>query len=250
MLNRRYILHEIGENNSRRRKVEGKNQGAGKGRIEQFKLSFSDFPTFWFSGSLFFSLSLIFIMLGCHATPPKRITNFGLSSFFEPERIIRIAVMPLGSEVRSTRGAKVEGRFTDELTVQLLKVDRFELVDKYKVDELMEYEGLTGDELNEAIVKKIGKKLGAEAIILGKITRYKKVTPKLYIFSDPPVVGVNLRMVSVKDGSTIWTVNEVFDAGDKSVQAFVPKEERERLKTDVDFLIQAACNEIAKTLDF
>jgi len=195
-------------------------------------------------------VGIIFI-LGCGgATIPKKVPNFGLSSFFEPERIIRIAVMPLGNEVRSMRRAKVEQRFTDELTVQLLKVDRFELVDKYKVDELMEYEGLTGDELNESIVKKLGKKLGAEAIILGKITKYKTITPKLYVFSDPPVVGVNLRMVSVKDGSTIWTVNEVFDAGEKSVQALVSKEEKDRLKTDVDFLTQVACREIAKTLDF
>lgn len=200
--------------------------------------------------ALFLAFPLFLIMLGCRATPPKKITNFGLSSFFEPERIIRIAVLPLGSEVRSTRGAKVEGRFTDELTVQLLKVDRFELVDKYKVNELMEEEGLTGNELNDAMVKKLGKKLGAEAIILGRITRYKTVTPKLYILSDPPVIGVNLRMLSVKDGNTIWTVNEVFDAGEKSVQALVPKEERDRLKTDVDFLIQVAASEITKTLDF
>jgi len=201
--------------------------------------------------TFFLVFPIVFIfMLACRATPPKKITNFGLSSFFEPERIIRIAVMPLGSEVRSIGGAKVEGRFTDELTVQLLKVDRFELVDKYKVDELMDYEGLTGNELNDSIVKKLGRKLGAEAIIIGKITKYKTVTPKLYILFDPPVIGVNLRMVSVKDGNTIWTVNEVFDAGEKSVQALVPKEERERLKTDVDFLIQVASSEIAKTLDF
>ena len=192
----------------------------------------------------------IIVVLGCRATVHKKIPNAGLSSFFEPERIIRIAVMPLGNEVRSMRSARIEQRFTDELTVQLLKVDRFDLVDKYKIDELMDYEGLTGDELNESIVKKFGRKLGAEAILLGKVTRYKPITPKWYIFFDPPVVGVNLRMVSVKDGNTIWTVNEVFDADEKSVQALVPKEQKDRLKTDVHFLVQIACREIAKTLDF
>ncbi|HEX28604.1 TPA: hypothetical protein ENG04_00805, partial [Candidatus Poribacteria bacterium] len=67
-------------------------------------------------------LCLLMISAGCAGSriEPKRI-NFGLSSFFQPEKVNRIAIMPIKSD---RAAAKVADRVRDELTVQILKLDR------------------------------------------------------------------------------------------------------------------------------
>jgi len=198
-------------------------------------------------------LCLLMISAGCAGSriEPKRI-NFGLSSFFQPEKVNRIAIMPIKSD---RAAAKVADRVRDELTVQILKLDRFEVVDRYKVDQLLEEEGVESAELTDELAKKLGSKLKADAVIVGEITDYRPATanpipiPFLKnLFSHPPAIGLYLRMVSVESGMTIWSLSDRFDGGDKSLQALAGND-GEKLG-DLSFLITFACSQIAGTMNF
>ncbi|MFB3040361.1 MAG: hypothetical protein ACE1ZS_00980, partial [Candidatus Poribacteria bacterium] len=121
-----------------------------------------------------------------------------------------------------------------------------------KVSALVAEEELEGIDLNDTIVKNIGRKLRADAILLGKVTRYKVGRRKLLISKTAPEIGLSLRMVSVIEPipTTIWTVNDSFDGGDSAVQQLVDKPVRGKIQTDIHVLIQVMCQEIAKTLNF
>ena len=195
----------------------------------------------------FIFLTLIFI--GCGATVTPKKINAGLSSYFQPERVRTIAIMPLQNDVGN---AKVAEEIIRELTVQILRLDRFEIIDHYKVSALVADEELEGIDLNDTIVKNIGRKLRADAILLGKVTRYKAGRRKLLILKTAPEIGLSLRMISVIEPipMTIWTVNDSFDGGDSAVQQLVDKPVRGKIQTDIHVLIQVMCQEIAKTLNF
>jgi len=200
-----------------------------------------------------FPLFCILLICGCAGSrvEPKKI-NFGLSSFFQPETVNRIAIMPIKS---GRSAAEIAERIRDELTVQILKLDRFEVVDRYKVDGLLEEEGIESAELTDDLAKKLGSRLKADAVILGEITDYRPATtspiplPLLKdLLSHPPAIGVYLRMVSVESGMTIWSLSDRFDGGDKSLQALAGNEGR-KLK-DLSFLITFACSQIAGSMNF
>ena len=202
--------------------------------------------TSYISASFVF-LTLIFV--GCGATVAPKKINAGLSSYFRPERVRKIAIMPLQNEVGN---AKVADEIIRELTVQILRLDRFEIIDRYKISALVAVEELEGVDLNDTIVKNIGRKLRADAILLGKVTRYKSGHRKLLILKKAPEIGLSLRMVSVIEPipTTIWTVNDSFDGSDSAVQQLVDKTVRGKIQTDIHALIQVMCQEIAKTLNF
>ena len=63
---------------------------------------------------------------------------------------------------------------TRELTVQILQLNRFEVVDHYKVATLVEDEGLEGIDLSDTLVKNIARKLQADAILLGEVTNFQE----------------------------------------------------------------------------
>ena len=113
-------------------------------------------------------------------------------------------------------------------------------------------EELEGVDLNDTIVKTIGRKLRADAILLGQVTKYRARRRKLLISKTAPEIGLSLRMISVIEPipTTIWTVNDSFDSGDSAVQQLAEKRDRGKIQTDIHVLIQVVCQEIAKTLNF
>ena len=101
---------------------------------------------------------LLFLLLlalrGCQSPLKNKPVNSGQSVFFSPDRIRTIAVIPLNGT--NTKRAK---EMTRELTVQILQLNRFEVVDHYKVATLVEDEGLEGIDLSDTLVKNISNKL-------------------------------------------------------------------------------------------
>ena len=113
-------------------------------------------------------------------------------------------------------------------------------------------EDLSEIDLTDSIVKNIGRKLRADAILLGELTRYEAGRRKFWLLGSAPVIGLNSRMIFVKDPipTTIWTVNDIFDGGDPAMQQLVAKPDQDKIRTDVHLLIKVMCQEIAKTLNF
>lgn len=179
--------------------------------------------------------------------PTAKQINTGRSVFFSPDRIRTIAIMPLnGTNTNRTQ------ELTRELTVQILQLNRFEVVDHYKVATLVEDEGLEGIDLSDTLVKNIARKLQADAILLGEITNFQEPESPYPLLRKPPFIGLSLRIVSINQTMpmTIWSMNDTFDSRDRQVKQYVKRSERRRLNTDPYFLIQVVAKEIAKTFAF
>jgi len=193
---------------------------------------------------------LIFCLVsfsGCGSAPTAKQINTGRSVFFSPDRIRTIAIMPLnGTNTNRTQ------ELTRELTVQILQLNRFEVVDHYKVATLVEDEGLEGIDLSDTLVKNIARKLQADAILLGEITNFQEPESSYPLLRKPPFIGLSLRIVSINQTMpmTIWSMNDTFDSRDRQVKQYVKRSERRRLNTDPYFLIQVVAKEIAKTFAF
>ena len=67
---------------------------------------------------------------------PKKI-NVGQSNYFQPELIRTIAIMPL---MYDGTDQNIADRIMHELAVQILQLDRFSMIDPYKVSALVEAE--------------------------------------------------------------------------------------------------------------
>ena len=207
---------------------------------------------FWNKQIYVFLLFWVLVILGVASCgkpiQPKKI-NVGQSNYFQPELIRTIAIMPL---MYDGTDQDIADAIMHELAVQILRLDRFSVIDSYKVSELVEAEGLEGSDLSDSIVKSIRDNLKADVIFLGKITHFVDGRRKYLIFKQEPKIGINLRLVSITGAvpTTIWTLNDIFDSDEEAVQNLVDKSDRHKIQSDANFLIKIVCNEIVKTLDF
>ena len=198
---------------------------------------------------LLFWVLMIPGIVSCGKPIKQKKINVGQSNYFQPELIRTIAIMPL---MHDGTDQNIADAIMHELAVQILRLDRFSMVDSYKVSALVEAEGLEGSGLSDSIVKKIGSDLKADVILLGKITYFVNGGRKYLIFKQKPKIGINLRMVSIAEAvpTTIWTLNDIFDSNEEGVQNLVDESNRHKIQNDTSFLIKIVCNEIVKTLDF
>lgn len=137
-------------------------------------------PLVWFFGILLLAVS------GCVTTQPK------------PDGIkLRIAVLDFANNGGNHRKG-LSDFFADRMTHELYRRGRFELVERGEVNAALSLEKIDkpADELSTVEVKQIGKRLGADALVLGEITEYQLGDFE----TGPSRVGVLVRVVSCKDG--------------------------------------------------
>ena len=128
----------------------------------------------------------LFILSGCVTTQPK------------PDGIkLRIAVLDFANNGSNHRQG-LSDFFADRMTHELYKREKFELVERGEVNTAISLEKIEkpADELSTDEVKRIGKRLGADALVLGEITEYQLGDFE----TGPSRVGVLVRMVSCNDG--------------------------------------------------
>lgn len=246
--------------------------------------------------SFFLILSLI-NLTGCASTTPYRLSNFFIADSINELRQKRVAVLPFENLTVNKQAAY---SVTDEFNLQLGKLGKFELVERVKIDELFKEQDLPMNRIDEATAVKIGKMLGAHAVVLGVITKYKsceqeeqiaqsqqpapipvvigdkRMSPReekkeewglldtvilmgtvvtivgaVYILYLQPSdeVGISVRMINVETGQQLWQARDTFKGNWQSVKSLVKtKEERKRLRKDIDFLTRLLCQKLAETL--
>jgi len=190
------------------------------------------------------------------------------------------------------------------------KLGKFDLVERVRIEELFKEQDFPKDRIDEATAVKIGKMLGAHAVVLGIITKYvpyerDKQVAQSQQSSPPPIVieeqryhkdkedkdkkdkdkkdednwdwlapiifvgavisvvgivyilfvqpstevGVSVRMINVETGQQLWQARDTFKGNRPSVKKLVnTREERKRLRTDINFLTQLLCQKLAETL--
>ncbi len=255
-------------------------------------------------GKMSFKLltSLLIVSLlnltGCAGTKAYRVSNFFIDDSIHELKQKRVAVLPFENLTKINEAALL---VADEFNLQLGKLGHFELVERMKVEELFKEQDFRKDRIDEATAVKIGRMLGAHAVVLGVITKYepyeqdKQVTQSQQP-SPPPIVigdhhchkdkeeddddwdlldtiifigavisivgigyilfvqpstevGVSVRMINVETGQYLWQARDTFKGNRPSLKGLVKtREERKRLRKDIDFLTQLLCQNLAETL--
>ena len=200
------------------------------------------------------NLTILFIFafaIGCSSVPMSRTVNFGLSSYVDPEQLETIAVIPFidNTQTSTMFGASVQQEVTNEFIVQLVKLDRFKLVDPAKVKELVFDENGYLLPITQELISEIGDTLEVDGVIIGSVIKYQSPTKSVLIQRTSSKVGVQIRLVATDTSTTLWIVNETFDGKEKEVQQLASGNERSRIKNDITLLTQILCREIVQTLD-
>ena len=119
-------------------------------------------------------------------SPPKTIAILPFENFTGKEEAFEI----------------VRGSFYNHLSSKT-----YELPKLYRIDRLLQEQGLTkSEEIHCKTPQELGKLLGVDALIYGQITHYDRLYAVLY---SQVAVGATLRMVDVKSGQVLWEVSHV-----------------------------------------
>ena len=113
-------------------------------------------------------ITLAVMVSGCAARPYK-MTNFFTSKAMNEMQEKRMAVIPFKNLSPIPEATDL---LTDEFNLQLGKLGKFRLIERIRIQELFKEQDLDPERIDEATAVKIGKMLGANAIILGTVTTY------------------------------------------------------------------------------
>lgn len=176
-------------------------------------------------------------LIGCAPVQPYRLTNAFLDQTAVNElRAKRVAVLPFETTVSDYAASQ---KVTDEFNLQLGKLNRFELVERLRIEELYKEQDLAPNRIDQATAVKIGRMLGAHGVILGSVFDYNRGK-----------IGISVKLVNVETGKQIWQARDTLYGTDPRVKALVQGwRERWRLKRDKEFLAQILCQLLAESFN-
>lgn len=172
---------------------------------------------------------------------------------------------------------------SDEVNLQIGKTGRFRLVERMRVQELYREQDLDPRRMDDTTSARAGKLLGADAVVLGTVTRYKHANrppevpfdafpvllpiatdTDLLVFAivnsvaaivtlvtlRPPIseVGVSVRLVETETGRILWQARNDYRGDDELLVARRPREEWDRLRKDVVFLTAVLVRDLVATM--
>ena len=134
----------------------------------------------------------------------SQIKNTG-SVFVSPSAknklIKKVAVLPFKAPVELA-GASI----ADVFTTEVLRTYKYQLIERSQMEQVLDEKALGMQGVissSEAI--QIGKLLGVEGVILGTVPEYGL---RAQGEDQLPSVGINVRMISVDDGSIVWSASD------------------------------------------
>jgi hypothetical protein len=120
--------------------------------------------------------------------------------------VTSVVLMPF---MNSTKCPEASAGITDAFVLELSKLGRFDvIVAEYPAGWLQNNLASRGA-FNSGNIKAICEIYGADAVIVGEVTRYEPYKPF--------VLGLRFSMISADKGRTIWNVDETLDSGMKKV---------------------------------
>lgn len=129
-----------------------------------------------------------------------------------PAELRRVALLPLTSGDSITKREPAMSILASALVVELDKLKRFDLV-PVTASDLRAWTGRASwrrlDALPPDLLETLNQKTDCDAVLFAELTHYHGYPPL--------VVGWHFALVSIKDGRTLWALDEVFDATEPSV---------------------------------
>lgn len=171
-------------------------------------------PNIQFTKTVLNILSFVIFISGCASGP---------SSYFRLKPVskdahVRAAIIPF-TNLTSEKDA--EKKIAYALITHLLNTNHFDVIETGEVQKAMRDGKVRKDEdLSLENIKSIGQLTGADVLLMGVVEEYKidsstLLGEKVFV----PEAAMSLRLVSVKDGSIIWSVNH-HRRGDDRVTIF------------------------------
>lgn len=122
--------------------------------------------------------------------------------------INKVAIMPFKAPTELI-GASVSDLFVTEM----LRAGRYTLVERGQMAQVLSESELALSGLSASQAVEVGSMLGAEGVVIGTVSEYGTVAYKKHPY---PVVGISVRMINVKNGRVVWSVDHSARARDKS----------------------------------
>ncbi len=170
------------------------------------------------------AVMLIASLAGC-AKPQEPVAV--IACFVKPaeiSRVGRVAFIELSDEVSQPDVA----RDTTESLFRAMQGRRLFHVEMYRATD-PQCAALPADKFGAYTLKELSEirqSLGCDAVLLGRINTFQPY-PRMQI-------GVYLRMLDLKDGSTIWSVDHVWDARDKKTEGRIKEFFEHQLSRDYE----------------
>ncbi len=155
-------------------------------------------------------------LLLLHASLVALIVAAGCNPFARPpklsERITLIAVMPIvaaertsatGTDHVETLPAEAPRAVTAEVYGALTSSSAWRVVPDLTVASALSHLKSEGDLATRA--RALGKEVGADAVIIGTVSRYVERVGREYGARQPAAVAFTLQLVSVASGNILWT---------------------------------------------
>lgn len=167
-----------------------------------------------------FAMVLLSASLGCRSVHKEDLTfpkayqpgNFQRTLEKLPSHLRRVAVLPLTCD--DAQSENTAGRDTLEplLLEELSRTRRFEVV-AVSPERLQEWTGRRSwnaeDILPQGFLDLLHQRTDCDAVLFARLTQFKAYPPL--------VIGWRMRLADCRQTTSIWTIDEVFNAGDGPV---------------------------------
>ena len=194
-------------------------------------------------GTLLVVLCAFWVLLGGCATSPldrgltgpfHKLGNFYLINQKLPDDVRRVAMLPLTSSQKDAAAAAGREMLQPILYGELTKSRLFEIL-SVPGERLAQWTGRPAwnqdEELPADFLVKVREETGCDAILFNQLTFYRPYPP----------LAIGWRLLLVKaDGQVIWSLDEVFDAGEPSVSNSARRHALEAERNNAEFTQQSA----------
>lgn len=143
---------------------------------------------------------------------PYQPTNLHQSASRLPATLRRVALLPLTTDTQDAVAQSGAKALEPILQAELRKRGAFELV-PVSPEQLRSWTGRTGWRQEETVPAELLNKIQENAFCEGVLFQHLSV----YRPYPPLAVGWRLTLIACDDRATLWSVDEVFDAGSPAV---------------------------------
>lgn len=169
-------------------------------------------------------------LAACAPVAPYRTSGYFISDRLPAHDRKTVAVLPF-------KGGASEP-VTDIANLELGRLGRWRLVERRRVQDLLNEQDFDPQRIDDATAVRIGKMLGAQAVILGTVTEYTRGR-----------CSVSMRLVEVETGEHLWQARDTLLASNVAVRKLAEDRfDAHRLRTDPDALASVTVRLLVETL--
>ncbi|MEK8024185.1 MAG: CsgG/HfaB family protein [Candidatus Hydrogenedentota bacterium] len=173
----------------------------------------------------------LILLSACAPVAPYRVSGFFVSNKLAAFNDKTVAVLPFKGGASDIA--------TDITNLELGRVGRWRLVERIRVQELFSEQDFDPERIDDAAAIRIGKMLGAQAVVLGHISEYSKGR-----------TSVSIRLVDTETGEHLWQARDALEANNIAVQKLAEgRYDAPRLRRDPEALASVTIRAVVETIN-